>query len=297
MTDYIYPIKKLSQHFIYALFFLVSCSGLSQSPNKQEDTDHPPYIFNSDNLKQHSKNLSEIYNQMAKYYEGVEKANLDLLDEVFHKNWFMRDTDTPEEATLNIENKQKFIKRVRDHGPYPGYAKHRAFTTIGFANDNLAFVRINKKSSTSFFLYKLNGEWMLMDKLWATMEPSSSGQRGSSNFSEVDELMTNYFKAVSREDQEALDKMLHPNWDKKVITIENKIEIIRKSDFLENIGTASKNADHTKLLSTDLYHQKLAIVRVDFPEDFTTSFLICFKINGQWTIAGERTTIKKATVS
>ena len=195
MTDYISPIKKLSQHFIYTLLFLVSFSGFSQNPNQQGNTDQSPYIFNSDNLIQHSKNLSEIYTQMAKYYEGVEKANLDLLDKVFHKNWFMRDTDTPEEATLNVENKQKFIRRVRDHGPYPGYAKYRAFTTVGVAYDNLAFVRINKKSSTSFFLFKLNGEWMLMDKLWATMEPSGSGQSSSSNFSAVDELMTNYFGA------------------------------------------------------------------------------------------------------
>ena len=39
---------------------------------------------------------SDVYQQMAKYYEGVEKANLPLLDEVFHQQWAMRDDDVPE---------------------------------------------------------------------------------------------------------------------------------------------------------------------------------------------------------
>ncbi|WP_420321610.1 nuclear transport factor 2 family protein [Flagellimonas sp.] len=253
----------------------------------------PQYIFNQENLEGHAQDLSAIYDQMGKYYEGVERANISLLDEVFHKNWFMRDTDTPKEATLNVENKQKFIDRVRNHGPYLNYAKHRKFANTGLANGNLAFVRINKKSATSFFLFKLDGKWILMDKLWATMESQSADQNRSLDFFSVDRLVTEYFEAVKNSDSKTLEAILHSNWDKKTINADNHFKITDKNQFLQNLPVDKGNIPHTKLMSMDLYHGKLAIVRVDFTDESSTSFFVCFKLNGQWTIAGERSSINK----
>lgn len=70
------------------------------------------FIFQPENHKKYAKDQSAIYQVMSKYYEAVERANIDLLKEVFHSDWFMRDTDTPKEATLNVENKATFIKRA-----------------------------------------------------------------------------------------------------------------------------------------------------------------------------------------
>ncbi|MGW9685316.1 nuclear transport factor 2 family protein [Flagellimonas sp. 2504JD1-5] len=287
-------LHKFKKEVLLFLFVLVTSFGFSQGENQ---TMQSAYIFDEAKLNQHSENLSAIYSVMSKYYKGVEYAKLNLLQEVFHSNWFMRDTDTPDEITLNVENKQKFIKRVHDHGPYPGYAKFREFASVGFANDNIAFVRINKKSTTSFFLYKLNGEWMLMDKLWATMEKSNSNQNRASDYVSVNQLVTQYFEAISNLDRDALNKLLHQNWDKKIIDNGNNMDIIQKNDLLKNLDPPLQDINHTQLLSTDLYHGKLAIVRVDSPDKFTTSFFICFKINGKWIIAGERTSIKNKTSS
>ncbi|WP_298794177.1 nuclear transport factor 2 family protein [uncultured Allomuricauda sp.] len=275
----------------YTIFmFLSFLIGFSQVESEQKQQTRSPFLFNPQNLDQNSKDLSAIYKVMADYYKGVEKANTTLLDKVFHTDWFMRDTETQHIGSLHIESKQKFIQRVADHGPYHGYAKDRKFASIGLANDNIAFVRVNKTGATSFFLYKLDGEWILMDKLWATIDLDNT-QRNGYEYSNVHELLHSYFEAVQNSNQKMLNQLLHSAWDKKILNHQNNYSIIDKKTWLKNLKTNPYPSDPIKLVSTDLYNGKLAIVRVDFTEESTTTFFICFKMNGQWTIAGERTTI------
>ncbi len=294
MINHQTPFAKSIRKLLFFWLFLVPfIYGFAQNQTHKATNIQSPFIFDNNNLEQNAKDLSAIYSQMGKYYEGVEKANTALLEEVFHENWFMRDTETPLEATLNVENKQKFIRRVSNHGPYPGYAKDRKFTTIGLANDNIAFVRINKKSSTSFFLYKVDNEWIIIDKLWTPIPSANSSESQSSAYSQVEELLHGYFKALNHSNQESLNQILHKQWDRKIIDAKNKITIINKNTFLQNLKINQNLTSYDQLRAIDVYHGKLAIVRIDFTKNLTTSFLFLFKVDGKWKIAGERTTIKK----
>lgn len=246
------------------------------------------YIFSKEHLQRHFTNLDAIHSRMADYYEGVERANTSLLDMVFSEDWFMRDTDTPNMATLNVESKQMFIDRVGEHGPYPGYAENREFATIGFAGENFAFVRVNKKGSTSFFLYKIGGKWMIVDKIWAPIVVPSMETNRSSDYAEIETLLYRYFKAVQRGSRDLLKEILHKDWDLKYVDADNNLQILDKNTFLDNLPGSNNYLDYNQLLSIDLYHGKLAIARVDDTDKKVTSFLVFFKVDGKWTLAAER---------
>ncbi|MEM9649680.1 MAG: nuclear transport factor 2 family protein [Bacteroidota bacterium] len=249
------------------------------------------FIFHPANVVQNTEDYAEIYSVMGKYYQGVEMAQPNLLDEVFHETWFMRDTDTPNTATLNIENKSTFIQRVQDHGPYPGYASDRVFATVGLANGNLAFVRVNKapsRSATSFILFKLNGQWILMDKVWANVRNTSQTEHRSLAYAETDSLLHSYFEALATSDVGKVSELLHDGWDKKHIVQHGQFETLSKTEFLKTIPNRQHQIDFNQLFSIELYHDNLAVGRVDFPSTKTTSFLTLFKINGGWKIASER---------
>lgn len=250
-----------------------------------------PFIFDSNNLEQNTQDLSSIYTGMAKYYEAVEKANVVLLDEVFHDQWFMRDTDTPDEASLNVEGKQTFIKRVQDHGPYPGYASERAFATVSMANDDLAFVRINKapsRSSTSFFFFKISESWKIVDKLWVNVTDESSEIRRSETYVVVERLLHDYFAALKASDAQVLDKLLHEHWDLKHMADNGQLQSVSKQQYLKATESNGDHIDYSQLLSIDVYHGKMAIARIDIPSETATSFLIFFKVGDQWQIVSER---------
>ena len=259
--------------------------------DKVPETLNPKFIFHPDNVVQNTADYAEIYSVMGKYYQGVEMAQPDLLDEVFHKTWFMRDTDTPNTATLNIENKPKFIKRVQDHGPYPGYASDRVFATVGLANGNLAFVRVNKapsRSATSFVLFKLNGKWTLMDKVWADVREGSQTVHRSLAYTATESLLHSYFEALSTYNVEKVSGMLHAGWDKKYLNPKGQLKTISKTEFLKTIPGQQHQIDFNQLFAIELYHDNLAVARVDFPSTNSTSFFTLFKINGVWKITSER---------
>ncbi|MEX0313851.1 MAG: nuclear transport factor 2 family protein [Allomuricauda sp.] len=272
--------------FAFAFFTSIDAQAQPQAPNENLD---PNFIFHPNNLMRNSDDLSAIYGVMAQYYEGVELGKPDLLKTVFHTEWQMRDTGTPDEATLHIADKSNFVNMVRDHGPYPGYASERVFAHVGMANDNLAFIRINKapsRSSTCFYLYKLNQGWTIMDKLWVPVREAADLPPTSESYRAVEMLLHTYFKALAVADTQVLSDMLHPDWDSKTIDSEGKLTTVSKTALLQNPKT--EQIDFTQLLSIDLYHDKLAIVRIDIPSQDSTSFITIFKIDGNWKITNER---------
>jgi len=262
--------------------FLITFSGHSQD-------EAPKYIFDQRNLDQHAKDLSEIYASMAKYYEAVEIGNMEYLETVFHTDWTMRDTDTPDEATLNVEDKDRFYERVRNR-PLPGYAEGREFTTTSLANGHLAFMRINKKSSkssTSFMFFKINGEWIIMDKVWVHTEEIA---HTSEAYQAVEQLLDRYHRASYAADQNTLKELLHKQWDRKWLDAQGSYQRISKDDFINSLEKEASERPN-KLRSIDMYYNKLAITRIDMPAKSSTSFIFLFKVNGQWVIAFERLSV------
>ncbi|MEO1048997.1 MAG: nuclear transport factor 2 family protein [Bacteroidota bacterium] len=284
----------LQQLITCCLFLSAVCIGYSQGHQADENNAKSPFIFDQHNLDQNIKDLSAIYAYMGKYYRAVEKAEVNLLDEVFHSGWFMRDTDTPKEATLNVENKATFIKRVKDHGPYPGYASERVFADVGMANDDLAFVRVNRaatRSSTCFFLFKMANGWTIMDKLWVPVREAAT-THASKAHSTIEEMLNGYFQALAQSDAKAISQMLHEDWNVKSIGSGGTFKTSSKTEFLESVQKQKQPIDHSQLLSINIYHEKLAVVRIDIPSKSATSYLILFKIGNEWKIVSERKTTK-----
>ncbi|MEX0315738.1 MAG: nuclear transport factor 2 family protein, partial [Allomuricauda sp.] len=181
-----------------------------------------------------------------------------------------------------------------DHGPYPGYASQRVFANTGIANNTLAFVRINKapsRSSTCFFLYKLSGDWIIMDKLWIPVRKSVQTTPQSAEYANIETLLNDYFKALANADIDILNALLHKEWDLKYLDSSGKLNVTSKKQYIAQIQGKHEHIDFSQLWSIDLYHDKLAVVLIDIPLNNTTSFLVIFKINGQWKIAGERKTV------
>lgn len=261
---------------------LISFSGHSQD-------EAPKYIFDQPNLEQHAQDLSAIYASMAKYYEAVEIGNVEYLESVFHVDWYMRDTDTPDEAILNVEDKNRFYERVRNR-PLPGYAEGREFTTTSLANGHLAFMRINKKSSkssTSFMFFKINGNWVIMDKVWVNTEEIA---HTSEEYQAVEQLLDRYHQASYAADRNTLKELLHEQWDRKWVDSQGSYQRISKDDFLNSLEKEASESPN-KLRSIDMYYNKLAIARIDLPAKASTSFLFLFKVNGKWVIAFERLSV------
>lgn len=250
------------------------------------------FVFDKENLQRNSEDISAIYHIMGNYYEGVEKANSALLDKVFHESWFMRDTDVPEEGYLNVEDKSTFISRVRNHGPYEGYASHRVFANTGMVYKNLAFVRINKDSSrnsTCFFLFKINGDWNILDKIWVNPRALyKEAMPSQNNYALIESLVQDYYEGCAFSNRPLLNELLHEQWDLKYLDNSGKLLIKTKNDLLLNLSSEHNYQDYSQLLSIDIYHDKLSIVRIDQPDKLMTSFLIIFKIKGKWYIVNER---------
>lgn len=277
--------------FQLAIFIFLLVPSLIVLPlNAQKMT--APFIFQPENHKKYIEDQTAIYQVMSKYYEAVEKANITYLEEVFHPSWFMRDTDMPREATLNVENKPTFIKRVRDHGPYLNYAKDRVFAKLDLAYEHFAYIRINKdpsRSSTNFFLYRLAGNWTIMDKLWVPTRPVYSDiPPAKGSYAAIESLVQTYYTAVATANQVKLNQLLHDKWDLKSVRNDGTLQTISKSEYLDALEKEKDFVDYTQLLSIDIFHDKLAIIRVDQPTEQVSSFLSVFKVNGNWMIVNER---------
>lgn len=257
-----------------------------------------PYIFTPEVHQQKAADIAAIYTTMAKYYEGVEKAETDLLDMVFHQEWLMKDTDNPEENVLNVEDKATFIKRVKNHGPYQGYAKERIFANVGIAYDNLAFIRVNKdlsRSSTCFFLFKIGGEWTIMDKFWRNRGKEVAPiPLVKDSYRTIEQLINDYYHALANTDEKRLRTLLHDAWDLKYVQRDGSLHVETKETFLQQLTARSKtdHLDYSQLLAIDLYHDGLAVVRIDQPSKSETTYLTIFKVGTNWNIVNERRAYK-----
>ena len=270
-------------------YFSMALVLLGPHINAQTQMD---YIFDKASLAQKSEDMKAIQSVMARYYEGVERAKGDLLEEVFHSAWYMRDNDSEDRIQHHGQNKRDFIDMVVKHGLYKGYAHARKIADLSFIYEHLAFVRVNKdpsRSSTSFFLYKIEGRWWLMDKLWVYPREVAEGlPTHQSSYQEVEKLIRQYYEAVSANDQNKLEKVLHESWDLKYL--ENRaLSIMKRKEFLKTLDdSGGKTIDYSQLMSIDLYHDQLAIARLDLPQSGMTACLIMFKAENGWQIMAER---------
>ena len=71
-----------------------------------------PLIYEPGTLITNAQDFFDICQIMAKYYKGVEEAQVHYLDETFHSAWLMRDDDVPEHTHIHVEDKPTFKKRV-----------------------------------------------------------------------------------------------------------------------------------------------------------------------------------------
>ncbi len=251
----------------------------------------PPFIFQTDIQRVHSEDAAAIHSVMARYYQGVEEARVDLLAEVFHPDWLMKDTDTPGAATLNVEDKAAFIERVRGHGPYPGYAAGRRVVTVSAAHDRLASVRVDKNescSSTVFMFCKVGSTWSIMDKVWVNPRLPGVVPRPMAPVLEaVSTRFDDYFRALASVDRSSLETLLHERWEMKSIGRDGII-VHDIEEVLDGRIEPSGSTDHSQLVSIEIFQEKMAVIRVDLPAREETRFMVMLRVGDPWQFVLER---------
>ena len=250
-----------------------------------------PFIFEPDIQRIHSEDAAAIHAVMARYYQGVEEARADLLDEVFHPDWLMKDTDTPGAAALNVEGKAAFIDRVRGHGPYPGYAAGRRVVTVSGAHDRLACVRVDKtesRSSTVFIFFKVGGVWAIMDKIWVHPRPTGDNPTPiAPALTAVATRIDDCFRALASADGGALEALFHERWEMKSLGGGGITEYGR-AHLLDERFELAGHADHSQLASIDVFQGNMAVIRIDLPAREETRFMIMLRVGDLWQFVLER---------
>ena len=251
----------------------------------------PPLIFLPEIQRRHSDDAAAIHSVMARYYQGVEEARVDLLEEVFHSAWLMKDTDTPGAATLNVEGKTAFIERVHGHGPYPGYAAGRRVATVSTAHDRLACVRVDKsesRSSTVFVLFKLGSDWTLIDKVWVNpRSPADAPRPIAPVLQAVSSRLDGYFRALAGGDRVAIKALLHERFEVKSVG-NNGFAGQSLEEALQGYFASSSTDDSSRLVAIDVFQESMAVIRIDLPTDEETRFIVMLRIGGVWQIVLER---------
>ena len=250
--------------------FLLFCLLATQLPAQQEPD--KAFIFDPSITQNYHESFNAILGVMASYYEGVEYSNEKKLQAAFHSSWHMRDNDGTQNTFIHIEDKPTFIKRVKDHGNYKDYASQRKIGALEVIHDQLAFVRIDKspsKNVTLFFLAKIDGAWKIIDKLWVYPED-------------------NYNPLFSNELLTCLQSFYDGH------TPENDFDSKVLSNTSFEITQTSKLKDHEiKLVSVLSVYDRMAVVRTDYPAINTTAYIVLFRLDSGWKVAGERISKKK----
>lgn len=112
---------------------------------------------------------AQITSVIQQYYDAVTAGDPTTLEAIFHEGWHMKNLQEEDGKILLVEDKPTFVERLQ-RGPLPGYGDDRHITSIDAAYERLAIVRVDKPSSrsTTFFtLFKLDGEWVIVNKLCA----------------------------------------------------------------------------------------------------------------------------------
>ena len=247
-------------------------------------------FYDPKNKARNFASYAAIYEVMAKYYQGVEEAKLDLLDEVFHVEWAMRDNDVPARNQIHVEDKQTFIQRVRQHGPYQDYAADRRLARIEVHEEGWAFVQITKTTSgnsTLFFLMKRGKEWTILDKIWViTTVDVQANDEESLEYPVIEKLLNTYQDGIQTQHDQYLQQILDEKWDSKVLDTHGKLQQTSRSSFFENLDQTRVGLGEIK--SINIYQSSLAIVQVESHKGGFISFIVLFYLEGAWKIACER---------
>ncbi|MBX2877653.1 MAG: nuclear transport factor 2 family protein [Saprospiraceae bacterium] len=248
-------------------------------------------LFYHEKIKQ--RNLAKqaaIYEVMAKYYQGVEEAQLDLLQDVFHKTWAMRDNDVPKRDRINVEDKPTFIQRVRNHGPYKNYAADRVLADLKVLAEGWAFVQIIKTTSgnsTLFFLVETKTGWLILDKIWINTEGEPAEDLDTvAEYKVLENLLHTYQDAIKSTHDQYLGQLLDPEWNAKFWDAQGSLVLESRPDFFINLPQADLELSEIK--SINLFQSKLAILQASRQKEEGTVFFVLFNIEGTWKIACER---------
>lgn len=82
-------------------------------------------------------------------------------------------------------------------------------------------------------------------------------------------------------------KKNHPDWESKQWETKQTFKTSNRAQFLQSLASGSFQ-DYKRLTTIDIYHDGLAIARLDLPENTQTTFLVLYKVDKQWYIVSER---------
>ncbi|RKR04565.1 putative lumazine-binding protein [Flavobacterium sp. 90] len=233
------------------------------------------------------ENLSEIFQKINLYYQGVENSDLELLEKVFHEEWKMLDNNVLNESNIRVESKIDFLNRLKNIGSIKDYSADREIITVDILKDKLSVVRVDKMPNmhvSIFFMIKFGEEWLILDKVW--VKEIVPNFNNCNDYNLVEQVIASYFKQIQHNDKEGLKSILDENWELKSIFLTDRVELKKKFEFLQNIDT--KAGYNNRLVSIDVFHDSLSIVKLDNNTDGFVSYLTLFKVSGEWKIANER---------
>ncbi len=247
-------------------------------------------FYHEKNKQRNLATKAAIYEVMAKYYQGVEEANLNLLAEVFHPNWAMRDNDVPQRDQINVEDKPTFIQRVRLHGPYQDYAADRFMADLKWFDEGWAFVQITKTTSgnsTLFFLLETESDWLICDKIWVNTSGDPKQDMDTiSEYQVIENLLHTYQEAIDSSHDQYLQQLLDKRWNAKYWRGGQNLSESSRIDFFDALSET--RTDLSEIIAIQLFQSKLAIVQAEGQDRKFTAFFVLFYIEGSWKIACER---------
>lgn len=247
-------------------------------------------FYNEKNKQKNLATKAAIYEVMAKYYQGVEEAKLNLLADVFHPSWAMRDNDVSQRDQINVEDKPTFIQRVRLHGPYKDYAADRFMADLNWFGEGWAFVQITKTTSgnsTLFFLLETEGGWLIIDKIWINTAGDPEVDMDSiSEYRVIENLLHTYQDAIDSAHDQYLQQILDKEWDAKYLGEGKSLSEYTRTHFFKEL--ALTKSDLSEITAIKLFQSKLAIAQASGQDGTFTSFFVLFYIEESWKMACER---------
>lgn len=247
-------------------------------------------FYHEENKRKNLATQAAIYEVMAKYYQAVEEARIELLEEVFHSTWAMRDNDVPSRDQINVEDKPTFIKRVRQHGPYLNYGADRVLADLKLLGEGWAFVQITKTTSgnsTLFFLAEMAGTWMILDKIWVNTAGDARAEMDKvAEYKVLENLLHTYQDAINSSHDQYLEQLLDQRWNVKYWVAPSTLADKSRPAFFNELLEAK--LELSAIISISLFQTKLAMVQAESQQDNFTSFFVLFYIEGSWKMACER---------
>ena len=108
-----------------------------------------------------------VLEALGVYYSAVERENADALDSVFHQHWRMKN----HENDVAVSEGQNIFATRLTGNQHTGYTDDRQIADVQVIYDCMAFVRIDKPSSTGvtvFTFYRSGDAWRIVDKAWTS---------------------------------------------------------------------------------------------------------------------------------